>query len=554
MHALPRKFTIVLISLLTLIVVGAFGWLALQYVRIQRYQNLGDQAIEDGTWQVASFWYGKILDANPNHPHALRQMAHFSSLFLDKSEVFWWKRWHERFPDDSEIRLGYAEVLIRNGFFNDAKTVLDTTLPSTGQESKYHNLLTGYYLGIGDLQQAERFTRRSLDASPDSADLKLNLLNILLRKGNPDQMEEINRLMADIAAIPERLPDVWRVMLSYALSQSDHESAIALAQNLAQRDNATWREVAAYLKLIIYHRPESAPSELFVHTNPPLSLFEEVARSLIQAGQADLLLEWCSVLDTKSPLQGELSYRILIAEATASVSKWDELEALIANADWGVLNYYRHALLSRMHHHRGNATQSGKHWQDAVSQIQSSLQAARNLIQATDNWPAFESRQIALLEDMLQQSVHTEWAYQRLHSHYYARKATERLHQLSLRAHRVLPSNDNIRNNLIMYALLSGKDPASQLERAEALHEAYPGRPIPTTTYAFTLYMNQRYAEAWELMQKLDPRYFEIAEVAYYASLIATRAGGSEVADQLQDAALDATLLPEELALSQGVL
>jgi len=554
MLTVQKKASIVIVCILAVIVIAAFGWIGFKHYKIQRYTASGDQAISEGQWPVASFWYSKVLEIDTENATALRKLANFASLYHDQTERFWWKRWYDSDPENPEIQLGYAEVLVRTGSYAEAKSILDETLPPPDQQSKYNNVVTAYFLGIEDFHQAENYTRKSIQIDPESIELKLNLLNILLRIGDPQDADEVNKLLAEISSQPNQLPEVWRVMLSFALTKQDYPTAIGLARKLANRDNSDWREHVAYLKLLIYHEPENAEIEILTLVDPNVRAFENISKSLIHAQRADLLLKWVEIIHSESEIRNTLAFKIGIAEAKMQVEQWDSLDQFLTSQTWEVLDYYREAILSRVYLEKELKYESQKHWLLAINESKEYLQAPQKLAIICQNWPGFENRYISLLEDMLQKTVYTEWAYQRLHEYYYQRQQTAQLHGLSIRARKLLPKNDNIKNNAIMYSLLLNTDIEKQLTDAHTLYEKYPQKPIPTATYAFALYKNGKFDEAWQAIKSMDSRFLNIAEIAYYAALVAAKSGNVDRVNELENKALDATLLPEELALSEGVL
>ncbi len=548
--SLRRPLFLFPILILLCVVLGSFGWIGYNSFKTHRYLTLGDRAIESDSWQMASYWYTQILKRDSENLEAVKRMSKYASFYGDPLEVYWWMKLTKMQPQSSGAQLGLAEAFLKNGKFEEAYSVLQKTVPNTAEKPKYNNLITAYYIANHNYDQAEQYSRKSLQLDPDSNDLKLNLLNILLRKGRSEDVDEINGLMSEITLDESMLPAIWRVLSSYAIYQKDWDQAIKVSAKLVAHPDAQWHEKAGYLRLLIAFQPNEVEAYLksIKLDGKQMQLLEGIANSLTRAGMAESALTWLDSISS-ADIKESFSFQVSYADALAMLTRWNDLEEKLIEEDWGKLDYYRHALLSRAHMQLNEQVESKRHWTEAVELSRDNLSEQNRLVSIIETWDGFENRWITMLSEMLTQSVHAKKAYQRLHDHFYKQRKTWDLYNISVKANRSLPDDDTIKNNLIMYSLLLKRDVESQLVEAKLLFEKYPGKPIPATTCAFALFRNGSAEEAFEMISAMDERHLSVPEIAFYAAVIARSADRIEFAEKYEKLALNAVLLPEEIEL-----
>jgi len=529
-----------------------FGFQAFKNYKIGRYNGLATEALSKGNWNLSRFWYAKSLEIDPLNVEALTQLARGANFYQDPEGVNWWKQLTLAKPDANDAKFGYIEALLRTQQLDEAKAVLEGIQPSTEENPKFLNLQTAYCIAVQDMDQAEILARKSVEAKEDSVELKLNLLNILLQKGNPESRDEINEIMTNVSADQTNLPKLWRVLLGYSLGRKNWDESLKIAENLAKHPQAQWQEKVAYLKLLVKLDAEKVSAFLNDIKSPPTQMIEELSRVFNQIGYSELMLNWLDGL-LEAGLDENLSVQIAKADAYNSLKQWDHLITYVIAKDWGFFDYYRHLLLCRAYMDEGKNLESNREWSNALKKAKKAgIQEEGRMAQLLEQWPEFEPQWLSLLEEMLKDAVHARWAYNKLQSYYYNQGATQQLYHMSQIVRRSLPDDTGILNNYIMQGLLLREDLPGFLVLAQQLSDAYPGKPIPTSTYAFALFQNGKKEEAYALIKGLDERFFNIAEIAHYAAVIAKGAGDEAAAAEFREKAKNASLLPEEKALLDG--
>ena len=533
------------IGILLGLVIATIGY---SKFRISRFTKFGDDAVANGSWQGAVFWYGRVLEKDPDNRYVVRQLSENATLFRDPSELRWWQKRLSLEPESDEVRQALIKAFLRANLPEEAKQILDQSDHQNHTELGYDNLVTAYYLLKGNYPEAENHARIALSHHPESVASKLSLLDALLRLGNGKSEEEINQLVVDISSRQENIPDLLRTLIAYSASKGDWRQSAENYQKLLDLPDAQWYERLQYIKLLINHSPRQIPGALERLTDVPPILLETVCRELTLNNLAGEAITWLDNLETRFDTTS-LSYQISRADALSNLSRWDDLRQYLMDLDWDYFDYYRYALMALACQQTERNLESDRDWKLALKLSYQNVQEQFRLATIVEVWPSFESQWISQLEDMLLHSVHTRWIYEKLHRYYFEKASTQDLYRISFRAFKKLP-DDELLSNVIQYSLLLNQDLTKQLIDAKSFYDRRGNTPLATSTYAFALYKNRQYQEAFETIQNLDSRYYEIPEIAYYAAIIAKSAGENQMADDYFLKSENALLLPEEKRLS----
>jgi predicted Zn-dependent protease len=111
------------------------------------------------------------------------------------------------------------------------------------------------------------------------------------------------------------------------------------------------------------------------------------------------------------------------------------------------------------------------------------------------------------------------------------------------------PADLSARNNLAMTALLLGARELRPQDLAREVYREAPTNSVYASTYAFSLHLQKRSAEALKVFERLKPNELEQAPVALYYAIVLQATGNGERARKYLDIAAGTKLLPEEQKL-----
>jgi len=111
------------------------------------------------------------------------------------------------------------------------------------------------------------------------------------------------------------------------------------------------------------------------------------------------------------------------------------------------------------------------------------------------------------------------------------------------------PSDLAMKNNLAMTALLLDAQELKPHELAREVYEKAPTNAAYVSTYAFSLHLQKKDAEALKVIERLKPQELQNPSIAGYYGLILKATGNGAKAKVYLESASKARLLPEEKKL-----
>jgi predicted Zn-dependent protease len=141
------------------------------------------------------------------------------------------------------------------------------------------------------------------------------------------------------------------------------------------------------------------------------------------------------------------------------------------------------------------------------------------------------------------------WALPELQRRATASRNTLELLRVAKAMARFEPNSDPVRNNIAFYSLLLNVGASQAWQNAEALYAKYPADPAIVSTYALSLLLRNRAAEALACLEKLPEAARQSAQIAPYYALALAGTGDSKRATEVLSRNRREPLLPEEEAL-----
>ncbi len=142
------------------------------------------------------------------------------------------------------------------------------------------------------------------------------------------------------------------------------------------------------------------------------------------------------------------------------------------------------------------------------------------------------------------------WALRDLERLYLTSGDTHGLNKLFVMQAEYDPNNIAVENNLAATSLLLNVNLPHAYELAKELYQNHPEEPVIVSTYAYSLYLQNRTAEGLAALEKLKPEKLELPSVAVYYGVLLSAAGEPGRAAKYLKLAQKSQLLPEEKALA----
>src|SRR5438477_3613345 len=237
---------------------------------------------------------------------------------------------------------------------------------------------------------------------------------------------------------------------------------------------------------------------------------------------------------------------LAMANIYLRLREWQNLEALTAKANWGRLEFLRHAYLARALRAEDKPAAAEHEWSAALKDATSS-ESLVLLIQPVSEW-GWENETTDLLWALSKHPEKQNDAFVALYQHYAKALDTQGLYRVLVRLSELDPTNLNVQNNLAQVSLLLNANPDDARKAAADVYHKSPANPAYMTTYAYSLLTQGNAKEALRIMSSLSREQLSDPSIStYYGIFLA--ANGDEKARTYLDFAKQATLLPEEKAL-----
>jgi len=111
------------------------------------------------------------------------------------------------------------------------------------------------------------------------------------------------------------------------------------------------------------------------------------------------------------------------------------------------------------------------------------------------------------------------------------------------------PTDLETKNNLAMTALLLGAVELKPYQLAREIYDKAPTNSSFVSTYAFSLHIQEKNAEALKVIEQLKPQDLEDPSISGYYGIILQAVGNREKAGKYLALSSKAKLLPEERKL-----
>jgi hypothetical protein len=236
---------------------------------------------------------------------------------------------------------------------------------------------------------------------------------------------------------------------------------------------------------------------------------------------------------------------LLTAQCQTMLGDWRGLQTALKSENWVELEFTRHALLARAL--RGlDLTDAAKgEWDQALKAATGQKQSQITLLRLATAWN-WRSESEDILWTIVNQYPDEKWAFAALNQTLYANGRTRPMMILYSQELRRSPSNLAIKNNLAMTALLLDAQELNPHQLAREVYQQDPTNGAYISTYAFSLHLQKKDADALKIIEQLTPQELQDPSIAGYYSLILQATGNKEKARSYLNLAFKGTLLPEE--------
>jgi len=551
MSTKTRQILLMVLILGVLFLGGGYG--GYRFYRSARQARLVKQArtfLVKANEKKALMCLRRALGYNPNDLEACRLMAAIEESVRSPAALLMRSHVVELNPHSLVDRLALAQTAMMFRDYARATNALEGVAAADKQTVAYHNIAGAVASTLNQIPQAEAHFREAARLDPTNPVPQLNLAVICLHSTNTQEAAEARATLGRIAtAQPALRCQALRELLRDAITANQTNTALAFSKQLVQQTNSSFGDRLARLDLLkAIQNPEFSPAlaayQREASTNAA-EVYELANWELGRTGPTNTLT-WLRTLP--QTMRTNQSVALLEAQCQSSMQDWKELQASLDKQRWAELEFMRYAFRTRALRGQDLMGAAKAEWELALKAANNHKQALSMLLALAAQW-RWQTEAEEILWTIVDRYPDEKQALQALSQSLLAGGRTRPLLKLFSQELKRSPSDPALKNNVAITALLLD---AMEFKPHDLAREAYQSAPTNSSfagTYAFSLYLQAKNAEALKVMQQVNAKDLQRPATAGYYGLILRAAGDRAKAKTYLDLADKAQVLPEEKKL-----
>lgn len=550
-----RKIFLIGLGCLVLLFLGYAGYLSFSKSKEARLLGMARRFMARSDKQDAVLSLTEVLHLDPQNIAATRMMADLAEEDRQANTFLWRNRVVQLDPHSSSDRIALASAAMLAGDFALATNSLAQVGPAYQKTAAYQNdagilAITAHHPAL-----AEAYFREASLLDPNNATPQLNYAVLRLHSTNLAAVAEARTALAELARGtngPLRC-EALRELTADAYVHGQYDAALLLSRRLLTETNFEFTD--QILQLDVLKRVSAADFATGLEAcqtgagQDPGRIFE-LANWEMKNIPPEKSLGWLCGLPLAT--QTNQPVALLSAECRVMANDWPGLNATLKTQNWGEIEFVRHALEARAFSGLDSPDGRAAEWMRALQTGGTRMKNLGVLYQLAGQW-GWPKEEENLLWLIVQSHPEEKWAVPPLVNDLVASGRTQSLMTLSAQQLQQDPSDLEAKNNLAMTALLLKATEERPFDLAREVYESSPTNISFASTYAFSLYLQDRSPDALKVFEQFDPKDFEDPEVAGYYGIVLQATSHPRRAKIYLDKANQAqVLLPEERRLFAG--
>lgn len=545
-----RKTLIILLGSIAILLAGYVGYRTYKVWKSRHLMGMAHEFVAKKEVRSALLCVQQVLQTDPQNLAATRMMAQLMTAARSPNAVVWWSRVVELDPHSITDRLDLAQTALMSGNYVIATNALGGVEPSETNTVGYQNLAGTVALAIHQPAQAKAHFQEAARLDPQNPSVRFNLAVMGLNGSNHlDQAQAritLKQISQDATNAPLRIHALLELTQD-ALRHRQVNQALSFSEQLVQATNSTFQDRLVRLSVLQDTKNAAFKPTLTAYQHEAAGNPREIAELATWQMARTSPQETLRWLRTLSPaVQTNLAVQLPIAECCTMAREWRGLQTTIQKQNWGELEFLRHAFLTQSLRQQGMADSAKAEWELAVQAAANhGMAGLSGLLRLAAGW-RWQNRTEEILRMIINRYPSNLGAVQALSRLLGSEGRTQSLMQLYSQETKLFPSNNGMKNNLAMTALLLDRQDVKPYELAREVYQASPTNASYVSTYAFSLYKQGKNAEAFNVMQTLSSSELQEPSIAGYYGLILKARGERAKARAYLDWSAKASLLPQE--------
>ena len=528
---------------------GYIGYRAYKSARQTRLVTQARNYLAKPNERKALLCLQRALRYNPKDVEACRLMAELSERVRSPDALIWRSRVVELKPRSLDDRLALAQTAMMFRDYASATNALGGVDAAGQKTAAYHNIAGDVAAAANRPAEAEAHFAEAARLEPQDLVPQLKLSVVRLYGTNTSVLADARAALQRISSNPTNSAlrcQALRALAIDAMSHKQTDAALALSKALLKETNSVFADRVLRLGVL----KETQNAEL----KPAIAAFQREAGTNIakvyelsqwrkaNTGPAETLT-WLRSLPPST--QTNQTVALEVAECLTMLQDWKGLQTSIEKQSWAGLDFIRYAFMTRALRGQDLTGAAKGQWGLALKSANGQESSLAMLLRLAAAWK-WQSEAEDILWTIVNRYPNDKWAFQALSQALFAGGRTRPLMMLCSQELKRSPSDLAIKNNLAMTALLLDAQEVKPNDLARELYQQAPTNSSFASTYAFSLHLQKKDAEALKIMQRLPPKALEDPSIAGYYGLVLKGTGSPAKAKIYLDWASKAKMLPEE--------
>ncbi|HOF69885.1 MAG TPA: hypothetical protein PLV05_08090 [Verrucomicrobiota bacterium] len=538
-----------------IVAVGCLGlwfWARPAYRRHQEIR-LVEQAkayLTQKEYNNASLSARRALQINPRNLEACRVMADLAEKTHSPDALDWWRRIVEAEPSiPHKLQFASAALHSQSPPFPLATQILEELKGTATNLAAYHAISAELALRLKRTTVAAKHLEQACRLEPTNELHQLNLA-VLQLESTKAGVPSAARVTLERLRASTNVGDVaLRWLVAESLERNDFSRAARFSRQLLADPRVVMGDRLQHLAIL--RQSQSPEFKDYLRTqqrNATTNAAQVYALStwMVERGLADDALTW--LLACPAKLQAEQPVLLAVADCYMARKDWHGLDQALSAQNWGDREFLRFAFLARAATELNQKLAADARWRTAIRNAGDRLGPLTTLLTLATKWGQEQARE-DLLWRIAQRFPRDQWALRELERTYTLAGNTLGLNKVYSSMASYAPQNFVAQNNLAATSLLLKLNLPRTHELARELFTQHPEQAVIASTYAYSLYLQNRTREGLAVLQKLKPEDLENPSVALYYGILLTAVGEGNKASPYLRIAQDSSLLPEEKIL-----
>jgi predicted Zn-dependent protease len=556
-----KRFRMILLVLLAVsLCLGGMGYGgARAYKSLRRAHFLKQARLYLAKSDIKKALYNaqRVTRANPRDVEAWLLTAQAQDAARSPGALLARRRIVELRPHSVEDRFALAETALAFRDYATATNALDGIDAAGRNTAAFQNITGAIASATGQPARAEKCFLEAVRLDPANPVPHLNLAVIRLHGTNvaalDDARASLKRLSVTATNNLLRCAALRELVIDAARNHHP-DAALASADELVQNTNCVFKDKLLRLDILRANKTAQFTNALAAVQQEALSdsaKIHELALWQISGSSSKDAMAWLQTLPRGTQTNPPVA--VLIAECYTAMRDWPGLRSCLGSENWSDLDFLRHAFLARALRELELVDSFRTEWGQALKSAQRDRNSLLLLLRTTAQWN-WTAEQNDLLWNIVRQFPSDQWAFRALSQSLFLTGQTRPLMLLYSERVKRYPTDLAAKNNLAVTALLLNAREFQPDDLARQVYEKSPTNAAFATTYAFSLNLQKKSAQALSVLERLKPNELEDPAIAGYYGLVLRDAGNRAKAKKFLELGAKAKLLPEERKLIEKAL